>query len=184
MRRVGFLIFLLCVVFTGCARNYDVSDIIKVTDFELSPDEEKIAFAAVTPVGNTDIWVVNIDGTGLKKLTFQDHSPSNHIARFFKKRKWRNFYEIDACFPEWTTDGRIMFCEEITKHHTFGINTYGLVYRTIKSDGTNERIKTDKDKILQRKPYDPINRPILSDKSSKHKKEILLKDNVLWIIDD
>jgi len=160
-----------------------VSDIIKVTDFELSPDEEKIAFAAVTPVGNTDIWVVNIDGTGLKKLTFQDHSPSNHIARFFKKRKWRNFYEIDACFPEWTTDGRIMFREEITKHHNFGVNTYGLVYRTIKPDGTDKKSKIKKDKLADKGPFDPINRAILSDYSEKHKKKIFLKEGIAWVLD-
>ncbi|MBU4312789.1 MAG: hypothetical protein KJ706_08750, partial [Candidatus Omnitrophica bacterium] len=92
MIRVGLYIILLGVVVSGCAQVGDGARIVKIVDFEISPDEDKVAFSALTPVGNTDIWVVDIDGSNLKKLTFKDRSPSNHIARFFKKHKWRNFF--------------------------------------------------------------------------------------------
>ena len=166
----------------GCAKAFDKTDIVKIVDFELSPDEEKIAFAAVTPAGNTDTWVVDINGTNLKKLTFKDRSPTNNLARFFKKRKWRGFYEIDVHSPLWTSDGRVFFCEEITSHHATGIKTVDLIQWTIKPDGTKKREKTDKDKVVRRKPFDPINRPIISDQSEKHKKKIFLKDGVLWVL--
>jgi Tol biopolymer transport system component len=159
------------------------SRIVKVTDFEISPDESKIAFSALTPVGNSDIWVVNIDGTGLKKLTFKDWSPSNHIAKFFKKRGWRNFFEINMHSPEWTKEGRIMFCEEITRYHSYGANSAGLRYLTMEINGDGKRIKTNNDQIAKRKPFDLVNRSIISDYSDRHKKKIFLKDNILWILD-
>jgi hypothetical protein len=152
-------------------------------DFELSPDEDKIAFSAVTTVGNTDIWVININGTNLKKLTFKDRSPSNHVARFFKKHKWRNYYEIDMHSPEWIKDGRIAFCEEITNHHVSGIRTVGLIYWTIKPDGSEKRRKRDTDQIVRRRPFSPIHSFELSDQSEKYKKKIFLKDTTLWFLD-
>lgn len=186
MARIALSIFILVVVVVGCAattdENYAKSRITNVVDFELSPDEDKIAFTAITPVGNTDIFVIDIDGTNLKKLTFKDYSPSNHIARFFKRHKWRNFFEIDMHSPEWTKEGRIVFCEEITKHHMTGINTAGLIQRTIESDGSKKRIKTEKDEVVRRKSFDPINRPIISDQSEKHKKKIFLENSTLWVL--
>jgi hypothetical protein len=110
----------ICALLSGCAKT---DKIIKVIDFELSPGEDKIAFTALTPIGNTDIWVVDIDGGNLKKLTFKGLSPSNHAAVFFKKHKWRNFFEIDMHSPEWTKDRRIVFCQEITKHDMWGTHT-------------------------------------------------------------
>ena len=186
MARIALSIFIIVVVVAGCAatsgKDYAKSRIVKVVDFELSPDEDKIAFSAITQVGNTDIFVIGIDGTNLKKLTFKDRSPSNHIARFFKKHKWRNFFEIDMHSPEWTREGRIAFCEEITRHHITGINTAGLIQRTIESDGSKKLIKTEEDEIVRRKPFDPINRPIIFDRSDKHKKKIFLKDGILWVL--
>ena len=186
MARIALSIFIIVVVVAGCAatsgKDYAKSRIVKVVDFELSPDEDKIAFSAITPVGNTDIFVIDIDGTNLKKLTFKDRSPSNHIARFFKKHKWRNFFEIDLHSPEWTKGGRIAFCEEITRHHITGVNTAGLIQRTIEFDGSKKRIKTEEDEIARRKPFDPINRPIISDQSEKHKKKIFLEDGILWVL--
>ena len=60
MIRVGLYIVLLVVVVSGCAQVGDGACIVKIVDFELSPDENKVAFSALTPVGNTDIWVVEI----------------------------------------------------------------------------------------------------------------------------
>jgi len=180
------LIFVSCVVISGCTHPLiptNSNGILSIIDFEISPDEDKIAFTARGQLGNADIWVVNIDGTGLKKLTFKDRSPSNHLARFFRKHKWRNFYEIDMHSPEWTKDGRIAFCERITKHHIYGVSTVGLRYWTIKPDGTDKKIKTPQDEIVQRKPFDPINRAVISDQSERHKKKIFLKDGILWYLD-
>ncbi|MBU4590138.1 MAG: hypothetical protein KKG01_04355 [Candidatus Omnitrophica bacterium] len=182
MIRVGLYIILLGVVVSGCAQVGDGARIVKIVDFEISPDEDKVAFSALTPVGNTDIWVVDIDGSNLKKLTFKDRSPSNHIARFFKKHKWRNFFRVDMHSPGWTKDRRIAFCEEITKHHTRGINTVAIRRLTIRPDGSDKKIKTDKDKITQRRPFDPINRPEVSDYSKKHETKIFLRDNTLWVL--
>lgn len=179
MQRISVIVIFSVLIY-GCHQG--PAQIVKVTDFQLSPDEDKIAFSAITPVGNSDIWVVNIDGTDLKKLTFKDQSPSNHIARFFRKHGWRNFYTIDMRSPEWTKEGRIVFCEDITRYHIYGVNNAGLRYLTIKTDGTDKRIKTDKDEIVRVKPFDLINRPIISDQSEKYKKKIFLKDGILWVL--
>ena len=174
------------IIIGGCggAVNYSKNDIVKITDFELSPDESKIAFSAVTPVGNLDIWVVDINGKNLKKLTFQDRSPTNHIARFFKKHHWRNFFEIDMTSPKWTTDGHISFCQGLSKSDMWSTRTVNYMFWIINSEGTNKKPKKDEDKILQRRPFDPINRAEISDRSDKHKKKILLKNDDLWVLKD
>lgn len=181
----GFLI--LCTLITGCFHGPGAkavkSQIIKVTDFELSPDEDKIAFSAITPVGNSDIWVVNIDGTNLKKLTFKDRSPSNHIARFFKRRKWRNFFEIDMLYPKWTRDGRIAFCQRLTKHDVWRVHVVSERYWITNQTGTDRRPKTKKDEVLRRKPLNLIHSYELFDQSERHKKKIFLKGDVLWVLD-
>ena len=181
MLRIGICVVILGIVVAGCA-DYK-PEIVKIIDFELSPDENKIAFSALTPIGNTDVWVVDIDGTNLKKLTFKDRSPSNHIVRFFRKHKWRNFYRIDMRAPEWTKDGRISFCQRLTKHDMWGVHIVSLKYWTIDSDGIDRRPETDKDMILRRKPFDAINRAEVFDTSEKHKKKIFLKDGTLWALD-
>jgi len=170
------------IIIGGCggAVNYSKSDIVKITDFELSPDESKIVFSAITPVGNLDIWVVDIDGKNLKKLTFQDRSPTNHIAKFFKKRRWRNFFEIDIISPKWTTDGRISFCQELSKSDMWGTRTVNFMFWTINSDGTNKKSK--KDKVVQKEEPSPIRTFKISGLSDKHKKEIFLKYDTLWYL--
>lgn len=186
MLRIALGIIILGIITGGCngAVNYSKSDIIKITDFELSPDESKIAFSAVTPVGNMDIWVVDIDGKNLKKLTFQDSSPTNHIAKFFKRHRWRNFFEIDMISPRWTAGGRILFCQELSKSDMWSTRTVNYMFWTINPDGTDKKSKKDEDKILQRRPFDPINRAEISDHSDRYKIKILLKNNDLLILKD
>lgn len=183
MLRTKIWFVILCMLIGGCTQGRDSPGTAKVVDFELSPDENKVAFSATTPTGNTDIWVVDIDGKNLRKITHKDRSPTNKIARFFRKRKWRNFFKIDVHSPSWTTDGRIVFCEEITRHHAHGINSLALRYWTTKPDGSDKSIKKDTDKISARRPFDPINRAIISDQSGKNKKRIILKDGILWTQD-
>jgi len=184
MIKTGFIITLFVLIILGCAQVGDGTRIVKIIDFELSPDEDKVAFSALTPIGNTDIWVIDIDGTNLKKLTFKDRSPSNHIARFFRRHKWRNFFEIDMRSPEWTKAGRIAFCQKLTKHDMRGAHTVSLRYWTINSDGTNKRPKTDDDEVLRKRPFGPVNKYKTSERSEKHRKEIYLEDDALWILGD
>ena len=187
MLRAALYLVIFGVIMGGCASqaaSYTKNDIVKITDFELSPDESKVAFSAVTPVGNLDIWVVNIDGKNLKKLTFEDHSPTNHIARFFKKYHWANYFEIDMHSPKWTGDGRIAFCQELKKYEMWGPRTIGKRFRTIKPDGTDKKPQTDLDKVIKQGSPIHINRFKFSSRSDKNKVTILLKNDYLWILRD
>ena len=183
MTRLLFCIIIFGVV-VGCMQSYDATRVVKVIDFEISPDEDKVAFSALTPVGNSDIWVVDIDGTNLKKITFKDYSPSNRIARFFRKHNWRNFFEIDMRFPVWTKDGRIAFCQKLTKHDVQGVHIVSLRFWTINTDGGDKRLETDKDKSAQKRPSGLISKYKTSERSEKHGKNVYLKDDILWILDD
>lgn len=185
MLRLWFLISVFFVIISGCAEIYSNSNaqIVKIIDFELSPEEERIAFSALTPTGNTDIWVVNIDGKALKRLTFKSFSPSNRIAKFFKKYNWRNFFTIDMHSPEWTRDGRIVFYEEVIKHD-IGVRTVGFIHWTISPKGEDKRPKTEKDETIQRKPFWPLNIYQRSRYSEKYKKTIFRENGALWILND
>jgi len=177
-----------CIIITGCSSgppaDYTKQDILKIADFGLSPDQEKIAFSAITPVGNLDIWVVDIDGKNLRKLTFQDRSPTNHIAKFFKKHRWRNFFEIDMSYPKWTEDGRIAFCQQLSKVDNWSARTVSRRYWTINSNGTDKRPQTDSDKITKEQQPPPLNKFKFSDRSEKYRAKILLKNNDLWVTRD
>ncbi|MDO8602366.1 MAG: hypothetical protein Q7O04_00755 [Candidatus Omnitrophota bacterium] len=186
MLRLALEAVILCVVLTGCGceqASYTKKDIVKISSFELSPDESKIAFSAITSAGNLDIWVVDIYGKNLKKLTFQDRSPTNRIARFFKNRNWKDFFEIDMISPEWTADGRISFCQKLSKSDMWASRAVNFMFWTINPDGTDKRPKTDRDVILRRKPFDPVNRAEISDRSERYGKKVLLKDGDLLILD-
>jgi hypothetical protein len=185
MLKLALRLIIFCVIIVGCAgqqTNYTKKDIVKITDFELSPDEEKIAFSAITPVGNLDIWVVDMEGKNLRKLTFQDRSPTNHIAKFFKKYHWRNFFEIDMCYPRWTSDGRVVFCQQLLKTDTWSTHTVSRKYWTIDPSGTDKKPQADLDKIIKRQLSAPLNKFKFSDQSEKYKVKILLKDDSLWIL--
>lgn len=177
-----------CIIITGCSSrlptDYVKRDILKIADFELSPDQEKIAFSAITPVGNLDIWVVDVDGKNLRKLTFQDSSPTNRIAKFFKKHRWRNFFEIDMNCPKWTEDGRIAFCQRLSKTDNWSGRTVSRRYWTINSDGTDKRPQADPYKITKEQRYHPLNKFKFSARSEKYKMNILLKNNDLWVTRD
>jgi len=174
-------------IITGCSQGpdrYAAKDIVKIIDFELSPDESKIAFSAITPIGNLDIWVVDISGKNLKKLTFQDHSPTNRIARFFKKRRWRNFFEIDMRYPEWTENGRVAFCQELSKTDTWSVHTAGRRYWTINPNGRDKKPLTESDKILKREQPASVNKFKFSGRSEKHNLSVLLKNDAFWVLKD
>ncbi|MDP2921786.1 MAG: hypothetical protein Q8O12_05430 [Candidatus Omnitrophota bacterium] len=176
--RLTLCLALFCAVINGCdiqPAAYTKNDIVKITDFELSPDEEKIAFSAITPIGNLDIWVVNIDGKNLKKLTFQDRSPTNHIARFFKKRRWRNYFEIDMCYPKWIDSGHIAFCQSLTKYEMWGTRLISKRFWVISPDGTGK---------TSTEPFNTegIKKPSIL--SEKLRRTFFIKHNTLWYFDN
>ncbi|MCX5687304.1 MAG: hypothetical protein NTV71_01440 [Candidatus Omnitrophica bacterium] len=171
----------------GCSHKPDMhtaKDIIKIIDFKLSPSESKIAFSAITPIGNLDIWVVDLDGKNLKKLTFQDRSPTNRIAKFFKRYRWRNFFEIDMLYPKWTSYERVAFCQQLSKTDMWSTCTVSRRYWTINFDGTDKKPQTDLDKIIQREQPTPVSKSKFSDQSEKYKVKILLKNDDLLILKD
>jgi len=74
MARLTLFLILLYAFINGCniqPAGYSKNDIVRIADFELSPDEEKIAFSAINPTGNMDIWVVGIDGKTSGNLPFR-----------------------------------------------------------------------------------------------------------------
>ena len=175
------------LIITGCSHKpdgYAAKDIVKITDFELSPSESKIAFSAITPIGNLDIWVIDLDGKNLRKLTFQDRSLTNRIAKFFKRYRWRNFFERDMRYPKWTNDGRVAFCQQLSKTDAWSTRTVSRRYWTINSDGTDKKPQIDSGKIIQRGQSSPVNRFKFSDRSEKYKVKILLKNDNLLILKD
>ena len=99
MRSVRFRfrasLLVVCVLFvTGCFPGMFSQQQQKLkTDPAFSPDGTKIAFVA-THDGDAEIYVMNIDGTGLKRLTDNEH--------------------VDAV-PTWSPDGRrIVFVSDRT----------------------------------------------------------------------
>jgi len=180
-------IIIFGIIIGGCTSrqaDYDKKDIVKISDFELSPDEEKIAFSAITSVGNLDIWVIGIDGKNLQKLTFQNRSPTNHIARFFKKHYWRNFFEIDMSCPKWIEGGRIEFCQQLSKIDNWSTRTVNRRYWTIDSSGADRKPQTDLNRIIKRQQSALINKFKFSDRSEKYKLKVFLKNDGLWILKD
>ena len=178
---------LWALIFAGCGQMAGGNaryEIVKVVDFELSPDEERIAFSAITPTGNLDIWIVDIDGKNLKKLTFQHRSATNRIAKFFKKHHWRNYFEIDMRYPKWTADGRIVFCQQLSKIDPFGCRAVSRRYWTISPNGADKRPQKDSDKIFQKEQPQAVNKFKFTDRSEKHKLSIILKNDSLWILKD
>jgi hypothetical protein len=189
----GFMLKLICriivfgVIMGGCSvrqADYTKEDIVKVTDFELSPSEEKIAFSAITSTGNLDIWIIDIEGKNLRKLTFQDRSPTNHIAKFFKKHHWRNFFEIDMSSPKWTEGGRIEFCQQLSKNDNWGDRAVSRRYWTIDPSGMNKKPQADSDRVIKKHKTASHNKFKFSVRSEKYKLKVFFKNNGLWILKD
>jgi hypothetical protein len=185
MPKLIFRVIIFCVIISGCVVHQDAytkKDIVKIIDFELSPDESNIAFSAITLIGNLDIWVIGIDGKNLKKLTFQDRSLTNHIAKYFKNKRWRNYFEINMVSPKWTTNGRILFCQRLSKTDMWSTRTVNCIFWTIDPVGTNKRSRTDKDKVVEKETPSLIHTFKISDLSDKYKKKIFLKYDTLWYL--
>ena len=131
-----------------------------------SPDGKRLAFEAVSPhSSNVDIYIMNADGSGLKRITkelllpTQDRMPSwspdgTRIA-FMKQKRYipfqasGNIYTMRADgtdlrqltdegadeFPAWSPDGKTIAFDRVTK-------SSGGIY-TVNSDGGGLRRLTD-----------------------------------------
>ena len=81
------------------------------TESQWSPDGTRIAFTRVKSTKEAAIFVVNVDGTGLKQVTA---------------------YKLDAASPDWSPDGtRIAFNSYWDQHPGKSANVY-----TVNPDGT------------------------------------------------
>jgi TolB protein len=107
-----------------------------VPDF--SPDGQRITFCygTIDNMGNlfTEIYVINVDGTGLMQLT--------------------NDGQID-CFPRWSPDGtRIVFARDVPL-------TQALVATTMRPDGSDKRELTTPFWGIARSGFTPDGKQIL-----------------------
>jgi dipeptidyl aminopeptidase/acylaminoacyl peptidase len=120
----------------------DLYEIKKVVDPQYSPDGKRIAFSATTydlekGKSNADIWLVNADGSGLRKITESENSdthprwsPDGKSLLFVSSREngnqvWRlpvdggeavqvTDFSMAVTDPEWLSDGRrIVFFTEV-----------------------------------------------------------------------
>jgi len=119
----------------------DLYDIRNVGDPQYSPDGTRIAFTVTTHnlkkgKSNSDLWMMNADGTGLRQLTFVPQadyhprwSPDGKHLLFVSTRKngaqvWRlpvgggeaeqlTDFSAGVSDPEWAGDSRIIFYTDV-----------------------------------------------------------------------
>src|SRR5262245_24585256 len=81
-----------------------------VSDPSVSPDARRIAFAGVAhPDSAWRIWVVNLDGTDLRQLTFYygfDGGPPRILRRGLPALTFPRYDDLDPC---WTSGSSIVF---------------------------------------------------------------------------
>lgn len=137
-------------------------NLIDVNAPDVSYDGTKILFAGIA-AGNYStgplvepgawrIYVVNIDGTGLKQLTFSDRNID--LSQFGSNANL--FTKYDDTDPIWLPDGRIAFSS--TRWPSFGM--YGAVHATnlyvMDADGTNMHRITAERNGADRAIVDPL----------------------------
>jgi len=95
----------------------------------LSPDATRVVFDfRERPGAGYRIWEVNLDGTGLRQLTFSPPDEAEKIAR------WGRPYHIDDIHPAYLPDGSIVFASNRCEHtilcggsaHLSALNLYRL----------------------------------------------------------
>lgn len=117
-------------------------------DPRIAPDGSTIAFDRDSGGTNRDIWVMNVDGTGQRRLTFSpaldnwpQWAPHGRSLAFLSERDgYRSVYVANVRtgaarrvvrygqFPSWTADGRLIFTGLTTKNEAgliFTIRPYG-----------------------------------------------------------
>jgi hypothetical protein len=137
-------------------------NLIDVNAPDVSYDAKKIVFAglpagtyssgAVGSPGAWRIYVINVDGTGLRQITFSDRNIS--LSQFGSVAS--NFTKYDDTDPVWLPDGRIVFSS--TRWPSFG--QYGAALTSnlyvVNADGTNLHRITAERNGAERPVIDPL----------------------------
>ncbi|MFZ5883703.1 MAG: DUF7402 domain-containing protein [Chloroflexota bacterium] len=137
-------------------------NLIDVNAPDVSYDAKKIVFAglpagnyptgAVSSPGAWRIYVINVDGTGLRQITFSDRNIS--LSQFGSVAS--NFTKYDDTDPVWLPDGRIVFSS--TRWPSFG--QYGAALTSnlyvVNADGTNLHRITAERNGAERPVIDPL----------------------------
>ena len=137
-------------------------NLIDVNAPDVSYDGTKILFAglpqgtysqsAVNSPGAWRIYMINVDGTGLKQVTFSDRNIN--LTQFGSVAS--NFTKYDDTDPVWLPDGRIVFSS--TRFPSFG--QYGAALTSnlfvVNADGTNLHRITAERNGGERPVVDPL----------------------------
>lgn len=137
-------------------------NLIDVNAPDVSYDGTRILFAglpqgtysqsAVNSPGAWRIYMINVDGTGLKQVTFSDRNIN--LAQFGSVAS--NFTKYDDTDPVWLPDGRIVFSS--TRFPSFG--QYGAALTSnlfvVNADGTNLHRITAERNGGERPVVDPL----------------------------
>ncbi len=108
---------------------------------DLSLDGKKVAFGYKRRIGEGfRIWEVNLDGTGLRQLTFPPEDETERIKKY--RLEWHNAYyhHTDDMHPCYLPDGGIAFASTRVEHGILcdgrDILTSSVIYR-MDGDGKN-----------------------------------------------
>jgi hypothetical protein len=137
-------------------------NLIDVNAPDVSYDATKIVFAGLPagsyysgPVSSPGAWriyMINVDGTGLRQVTFSDRNIS--LSQFGSVAS--NFTKYDDTDPVWLPDGRIVFSS--TRWPSFG--QYGAALTSnlyvVNADGSNLHRITAERNGAERPVVDPL----------------------------
>lgn len=137
-------------------------NLIDVNAPDVSYDGKRIVFAGIpsgsysnAPMGNPGAWrlyVINVDGTGLRQLTFSDQNVN--LSQF--KGLANQFSRYDDTDPAWLPDGRVVFSS--TRWPSFGM--YGAARTSnlyvVNADGSGLHRITSERNGADRPIVDPL----------------------------
>jgi hypothetical protein len=137
-------------------------NLIDVNAPDVSYDGKRIVFSGIPsgsyssePMGNPGAWrlyVINVDGTGLKQLTFSDQNVD--LSQF--KGLAKQFARYDDTDPAWLPDGRVVFSS--TRWPSFGM--YGAARTSnlyvVNADGSGLHRITSERNGADRPVVDPL----------------------------
>jgi len=146
----------------GAAPSYASLQLIDVNAPDVSYDGRSIVFAglpngsyATGPALNPGAWrlyIINVDGTGLRQITFSDRNIS--LAQFGAAAG--GLYAYDDTDPAWLPDGRIVFSSTRwpSYGHYSGVRASNLY--VVNADGSNMHRITSERNGADRPMVDPV----------------------------